>query len=161
MRTIHYAAAFFLAILDLAIKWLVLERVRPGEEISVIPGFFQLVLAKNTGVAFSLFSDGESSYRVALLTLINLLGLALVLYIARKIIFPWKPAYFCLSLIMAGILGNSIDRLIHGWVVDFLDVYLGAYHWPAFNLADSCLTVGVVCLAVYELFFHREEEPVP
>jgi signal peptidase II len=156
VRTIHYITAFFLVILDLTTKWLALGRIHPGEEISILPGFFQLILAKNPGVAFSLFSDGESIYKVAVFSLINLLGLALIIFLGHKMVFSWRLAPFCLSLIMAGILGNSIDRLVHGWVTDYLDFFLSSYHWPAFNLADSCITVGVFTLAIYELFFQKE-----
>jgi signal peptidase II len=157
LRTIHYLTAFFLAILDWVSKWLVLNHIGPVDEIQVIPGLFQLILAKNPGIAFSFFSEGESVYKTAVLTLFNLLGLSLIVFFGRTNLFRWRFAPYCFVSIMGGIIGNSGDRLVHGWVVDFLDVHLGGYHWPTFNLADSYITIGVLSLVAQELFLQKSE----
>ena len=110
----------------------------------VIPGFFNLIYVVNTGAAFSMFADVDSPWRHYFFVIIGvcaMVGLTIFAYSLRRehIIFT-----ISLGLIAGGAIGNLIDRLCYGHVVDFLDVYVGKYHWPAFNVADSAICVGAV-----------------
>ena len=112
---------------------------------AVIPGFFDLVHARNTGIAFSLFADAGPLVREWFLPTLTAAAIIFVL------ILFWRyegglRGRLALTLILAGAAGNLYDRLMYGYVTDFLDVYVGSYHWPAFNVADSCITVGAVLL---------------
>ncbi len=137
------AAGVFL--LDQASKWAVTETLSLGESRRVLPGVFNLTYVRNRGAAFGLFADVES--RVVLLLLIGFAVVALVLVSGLL----WRGATTALTgwglaLILGGALGNLLDRLRHGNVVDFLDFHLGSYHWPAFNGADSAIVVGAAVL---------------
>jgi signal peptidase II len=129
---------------DQMTKLLVLA-TRP--DITIIPGFFSLTFGTNTGVAFGLFR----SFPVVV-TLLGLAVLAAILiYLVRRAhVMTWLERVG-LTLVAGGASGNAIDRLRLGYVVDYLDFYVGSYHWPAFNLADSAISVGVVLLAVASL----------
>jgi signal peptidase II len=114
--------------------------------VDVIPltGFFNLVLVHNTGAAFSLFADQPGWQRFFFLG-IAIAAAAVILFLLRKT--ASRPLFsIALALILGGALGNVIDRFRYGYVVDFLDFYLGTWHWPAFNVADSAITLGAALL---------------
>ena len=114
----------------------------------VIPGFFNLVYVTNKGVAFSMFASVESPLRHYFFVSINIiafLGLSIAAFKMRRNHLLYTISF---ALIAAGALGNVIDRIRYGAVIDFLDFYFGSYHWPAFNVADSSICVGVVILFI-------------
>lgn len=115
-----------------------------GESKSVIPGFFQLTLVHNTGAAFGIGAKWSTPFFVVS----SLIAMAVVSYIFFRLKPGEELSRWGLVLIMSGALGNLIDRLRFGYVVDFLDVFVGKYHWPAFNVADSAITVGAVLFAI-------------
>ncbi len=137
-------------------KHLVEVHLPRGASEPVISGFLNLVHVRNTGVAFGLFaSDGGSTSWV--LTALGLVALAAV-----SIYFLWTPVrdrllLTALALVAGGAVGNLLDRVMAGSVTDFVDVYVGSYHWPAFNVADSAITVGIV-LMILDTFRHRPGE---
>jgi len=139
---------FFL--LDIGTKDFVAKNFRMSEEVMVIPHFFSLTYTTNRGIAFSLFADVESQWKMVLLTVIAIAALAYIFWIFLKESHHSKSTYFALALIAGGILGNSINRLATGAVVDFLDFHIGAFTWPTFNLADTfiCVGAGLVLLSV-------------
>lgn len=127
-----------LYLLDQATKWLVLAFISTDEMVVVVPGFFNLVQVHNTGAAFGMFKGNNWFF-------VGLASVALVaLYVMeRRGCFTDAPTRVAAALLVSGVLGNLTDRLIHGYVVDFLDVILPWYgHWPAFNVADSCICVA-------------------
>lgn len=130
-------------VLDHLTKQWVLHAFRPGEVLPVTD-FFNLVLVFNTGAAFSFLSDAAGWQRTFFVAL-ALIASAVILYLLRR---DYKRTLFALalSLILGGALGNLIDRLTLGHVVDFLDFHYAGYHWPAFNLADSAITLGAILL---------------
>jgi len=130
-------------LLDQLTKWLIQQTLVFGETVPVLP-FFNLVLVYNPGAAFSFLSTA-SGWQRELFVAIGLGASALIVYLLRR--HAGDP-YFCfaLSLILGGAIGNVIDRLVLGAVVDFLDVHVAGYHWPAFNLADSAITAGAALL---------------
>ena len=145
-----YLLIILLAIsFDFATKALILENLTRGEVIEVFP-FFNLVLAMNTGVSFSMFSNAGPYF----LTGLALCICAFIVYL----MFTEKDVYTrsCLALILGGAIGNIIDRLQFKAVVDFLDFHVFGYHWPAFNVADSCICVGVILL-LFRMIFKKEK----
>jgi len=145
-RWLWLAAA--IVVVDQLSKFAILRSLSFGERIAVVPGLFDLTLVYNRGAAFS-FLAGASGWQRWFFT-----GLG----IAAAIFIVWLLARhgsqrlfaFALALILGGAIGNVIDRVVHGQVVDFLLVYWQRWHWPAFNVADSGITVGAVLLIVDE-----------
>ncbi len=129
-----------LYLLDQATKWAVLRSFRHGETHTVIPGFFDLGRWHNTGAAFSLLSDSNPFFIGVAVVALGVLAI-----LARRGFFPDRLSRSGFALLLAGILGNLTDRIVHGYVVDFLlfDLHVPfANPWPAFNVADSCICVA-------------------
>ncbi len=110
--------------------------------ITVIPGFFDIVKAYNTGAAFSLFANRSSPLVSLVFHALTFLAILFVVYLLVKIPPDKKLQLASLNLIIGGAMGNLYDRFTYGHVVDFLDFYIGRYHWPAFNVADSSIVIG-------------------
>jgi signal peptidase II len=125
--------------LDQLTKWLIQQALAFGHSLRVLP-FFNLVLVYNPGAAFSFLSSAPGWQR-ELFVGIALAASALIVYLLRKHAHD-RVFCFALSLILGGAIGNLVDRLLLGAVVDFLDLHAFDYHWPAFNLADSGITLG-------------------
>jgi signal peptidase II len=140
-RVAPLLGAALVAALDQWIKRLVVE-ARP--DFTVIPGLFSVIYGTNTGVAFGLFRDFPLG--VTLLGLVLFAGI--LIYIIRAAPTADGLERAGLALLLGGAAGNLIDRFRRGYVVDYLDVYVGEYHWPAFNLADSAITVSVGLLVL-------------
>jgi signal peptidase II len=153
-KPIAVAIAFALVVLDQVTKSLILSHLELGERIEVT-GFFNLVLAMNRGAAFS-FLASQSGWQVVFfsgIAIVAILVIGVLLYRA-----PDRGPYILgLALILGGAAGNLVDRLRHGAVVDFLDFHFGGWHWPAFNVADSALTVGAALL-ILESFVQPKVE---
>ena len=145
--------AGLVVLADQAAKALVLARFAPGERLELAP-FFNLVLVYNKGAAFSFLSQA-SGWQKPLLVAFALAAAAVV-----SVLIVRRPGerLLCsgLALILGGALGNVVDRLRFGQVVDFLDFHAAGWHWPAFNVADSAITIGAALL-VLEGFVHREK----
>ncbi len=120
--------------------------------INVLPGFFRITHVVNQGAAFGLFSDSPSTLKSVLLILFSLLALMVVSTLLWRNSHALSAAGVALSLILGGAVGNLVDRLVQGHVVDFLDFYYDGYHWPAFNVADSAIVVGATLLVAKVLF---------
>ena len=140
--------AMLIMVLDQFTKVLVIGRFQYGDSLP-ITSFFNLVRVHNHGAAFSFLADAGGWQRW-FFTGLGLLATGLMVWMLRK--HPGQRL-FCaaISLILGGAVGNVIDRLLHGYVVDFLDFYWGTWHFPAFNLADSAITLGAVLLILDEL----------
>ena len=122
--------------------------------VSVIPGFFSISHIHNTGAIFGMFGGSGSRLIAILLTAASLTAMGLVIVYFLKTPASQKAMRFALSLILAGALGNFIDRLFRGYVIDFLEVHVKKFYWPTFNIADSCISIGAVLL-VFTLFSRR------
>lgn len=146
-------------VLDQWTKWLVELHLPHHAAQPLIPGFLNLTHVRNTGVAFGLFAAqgvGDGSW---LLTLLGIAALAAVGFY-----FWFAPArdrllLVALALVVGGAVGNLIDRMASGAVTDFIDVYVGAHHWPSFNVADSAISIGIVLMALdsFRVRRHRHE----
>ena len=137
-----YALASIVFALDRITKRIIESRMSVFDTYTVIPGFFDIVHARNRGAAFSMFADSTSPWRPVFLIGLSLAALILVAGILRKASSLDKPTAIGLSLILGGALGNVFDRIVSGAVTDFLDFYVGTLHWPAFNVADSAIVIG-------------------
>ncbi len=150
-------AAALVALDQLSKNWVLGNPVlmAPGGEIQVIPNFFSLRYTFNTGAAFSFLA--QQAWGISVLTLISAVA-AVVFLVLLLVKSGWPPLLpVSLLMILAGTVGNGIDRYTMGGVVDFLDFYYQNWHFPTFNLADSLITVGVVLLLIY-LFFREEKD---
>jgi signal peptidase II len=145
-----------LVALDQATKQLIARTVDLYESVTVIPGFFNLTRIHNKGAIFGTFSQSNNKLVFSLLTAASFAALALVITFFFKTPPGDKLMKVALTLIAAGALGNQFDRLIRGHVIDFLDFYIGKAHWPFFNAADSCITIGA-CLMLIILFRRKPE----
>jgi signal peptidase II len=135
-------------ILDLWSKHIALTHLQPYQPITFIEGFWNWTLAFNPGAAFSFLSDAGGWQRWLFSALaIGISGL-LVYWLSRIPRHDWRQA-LPFALIIGGALGNLVDRIRYGHVVDFVDWYVGSYHWPAFNVADAAIVGGAISLAVF------------
>jgi signal peptidase II len=135
-------------ILDQAAKWLALRQLGPGVPVNVIDGFFSLTLVMNPGLAFGMLGSVPSGWRW-IIALLSIGALGVLAALATRLLPEGGPvAAVAIGLIFGGAAGNLIDRARFGAVVDFLDFYWRGWHWPAFNVADSAISVGVALLAL-------------
>jgi signal peptidase II len=128
--------------LDQMTKYLAINYINPYDSIKIFP-FLHLVLVTNKGAAFGMFKHIGSSFFIAA----SVIAIIFVIYLMIR----GKEDHLGLSLILGGAIGNLIDRILYGRVVDFIDLSIGKYHWPAFNIADSALSVGVTIILLNNL----------
>lgn len=140
--------------LDQLTKWIVLTEVMVPPRVIEVTGFFNLVLVGNRGVSFGLFSSEAPWVQPAYAGFAALITLFLAIWLRRA---DNRLLALALGLVIGGAIGNAIDRLQHGAVVDFLDFHAAGYHWPAFNIADSAITVGVIFVLIEGLFAGRRQ----
>jgi signal peptidase II len=143
--------AGIVVVMDQVTKAIVIYTFSLHESLVVIPGFFSLVHIRNTGGAFGLLAGDATGMRSLFFLAISVLALIVILIFYSRITpdRPWIRVAF--AMIFGGALGNLIDRFRFGEVVDFLDFYIGNTHWPAFNIADSAISVGAVTLFIFAL----------
>ena len=140
-----------LVILDQVTKALVINFFNLYDSVVLLP-FINLTFVVNYGFAFGLLNNPSLNQ-----ILVSLVILAIIIYFLYLLIKTQDKIFqLTLTLILAGALGNFIDRIFRGFVIDFIDIYIGKYHWPAFNIADSCITVGFVVLMINILFLNKK-----
>ncbi len=147
MSSNHRKGKIFLLVLSIFIfdqitKFLALKFLAPDRVIKILP-FFNLVYIENTGTAFGMFKFLGSGFFIG----ISFIAICFLLYMT----FKDKKNWFIYALIIAGAIGNVTDRIIYGYVIDFIDIHVGGFHWPAFNIADSAISIGIV-LFIYQSF---------
>src|SRR5881628_3327521 len=145
------AVAATVVVLDQIVKAIVLDRLALGVPVPIIDGFLSFTLVMNPGLAFGLLGGLPTAWRwlVALLSIVALLILARVA--VRVLAEGGRIDTLAIGLVFGGAVGNLVDRARFGAVVDFVDVYFRGFHWPAFNVADSAITIGVAMLALAAL----------
>ena len=135
-------------VLDQITKLIALARLVPGVPVPVIDGFLALTLVLNPGIAFGLLASMPTEWRW-LVALLSLVALVILVRVALRILpYGGWADHGAIGLIFGGAVGNLVDRARFGAVVDFVDIHYRGWHWPAFNVADSAITVGVALLAV-------------
>lgn len=157
-----YLVALAVLLLDQTTKEAIIRSLRLGQSIPVIPGFFDIIYVLNPGAAFGFLATLSDPVRNPFFIAISVVAAALIVFYHARYLRQHQLATIALSLILGGALGNLIDRLRYGMVVDFLDVHVRQYHWPAFNVADSAISVGVGLMLVDMLLdWHREKRKLP
>ncbi|HKQ19552.1 MAG TPA: signal peptidase II [Candidatus Eisenbacteria bacterium] len=155
-NTLFAACAAFVVLLDQATKWMASARLELGEPVLVLGDFVRLTLVHNTGAAFGLFPGSRGPFIV-----ISVLAIGVVLYLFLRETHRNVQNRVLLGCILGGAIGNLIDRVRLGWVVDFIDMGIGQTRWPVFNVADSAVTLGVVFLAWNLARAGRDAAPYP
>lgn len=145
-----------LVIADQVTKAVVHRSMTLHESIPVVPSV-NLTYTRNPGAAFSLLADADPTFRGWFFLVVSVVALTLITVFLRRVERGDWWTLIGLSLILGGAVGNVIDRIRHGEVIDFIDLYLGRYHWPVFNLADSGITIGMVMLLGHALLQRRPE----
>ncbi|GAB6084065.1 signal peptidase II [Desulfuromonas carbonis] len=133
-------------VLDQATKLYVDSHFRLHESVTVIENFFHFTYVRNKGAAFGIFAD--SAIRIPFFITVSLVAAGGILWYLRRLKESQKLVSFSLALIFSGAIGNLIDRVRFGEVIDFIDVHWYQYHWPAFNVADSAISIGVTLLLI-------------
>ncbi len=157
MTRIGIVLALLVAVFDQISKWWILADVMSPPAVIPVTPFFNLVLVWNRGVSFGILNQGSAWVPWLLSALAAAICVGLFIWLRRA---ESRRLAAALGLIIGGALGNLVDRLRFGAVVDFLDVHAGGYHWPAFNVADAAITVGVGILLIDSLIAGREERKV-
>jgi signal peptidase II len=155
-REIYFFLASSVLIMDQVTKLIVAKTIPLYDSVNVIPGFFRISHVLNRGAAFSLFADLRSPWTPIALLVFSFIVMTVITIILWKSKRVFNRTNVGLSLILGGALGNFLDRLLHGSVVDFLAFRLGNYHWPDFNLADSGIVSGAGLLLL-DVFFQPKE----
>jgi len=135
-----------LIFLDQVTKFFVSSHIPLNHAFVVFPKFFAITHIRNPGVAFGLFADYDSDIKSLVFVGFSTVALGAILVFFHQAPRGRKLVHWGLILIFSGAIGNLIDRIVYKEVIDFLDIYIGGYHWPAFNIADSCITIGVVMM---------------
>jgi len=149
--------AAVIVVVDQITKSAVMARFSLHETLEIIPGLFNLVYVMNPGAAFGFLADASATFRYVFFIGITIAAAGLIVYYLVKSNLRNMLLAVSLTLIFGGAVGNLIDRLRFGAVVDFLDVYIGAAHWPAFNVADSAITCGAI-LMIWEMLRNRKSK---
>lgn len=159
-KVAYFLVSLVVLVLDQLTKLWATAKLKPVDSMEVIPGLFRFTYALNRGVAFSLFADSEFEVRWILSAISAVAAVAVLVYLWRTAAAQWRLSS-ALSLLLAGIVGNLIDRVRLGEVVDFLDFHwYDSYTWPTFNIADAAICVGAFLLAM-EMMKEGKEEKTP
>jgi len=149
---------FAIVILDQLTKWQVTRTLRLHESISIIPDLFSITYIRNSGAAFGILAGSHSGFRLVFFGITSAVALALLGTIYVRLSPADWLGQVSVAAIFGGAVGNLIDRVRFGEVIDFLDFSLLGYHWPAFNVADAAITVGV-CFLIGHFFLHKAKVP--
>lgn len=144
-------------VIDQWTKWLIHSRMEIGEGFTVIPGFFDIIHARNTGAAFGMLQGIPETLRLPFFGLVTLVACGAILVIFWRAADESALLKAVLCLIIAGALGNLTDRFIFGEVVDFLSFHVGGFRWPTFNMADTWISLGMAGLLVQTFLLPGKE----
>ncbi|MDX8044948.1 signal peptidase II [Gracilibacillus sp. S3-1-1] len=148
-----YVVALAVIFVDQLTKWLVVANMDLGERITVIDSFFYLTSHRNSGAAWGIL-EGQMIF----FYIITLVVIGFIIFYIQKFGKESRWLRLALAFVLGGAIGNFIDRLFRQEVVDFVDVYIGTYDYPIFNVADSALVVGVILIFVYTLLDERNKK---
>jgi signal peptidase II len=157
-REFYLGVALLVALVDQVVKSFVDRLMSLHESRVLVDGFLHLTYVRNRGAAFGILSDAQLPYQSVLFSLVSAVALLAIAVYAWRLPAGSHLPRLALSLVIGGAVGNLIDRARLGYVIDFVDAFWGSYHWPAFNVADSAISVGVVLL-VFDILRHPHSEP--
>jgi signal peptidase II len=143
---IFFITSAAIILFDQITKYFIDSSMSVGDSFPVIQGLFNITYVRNPGAAFGIFSKSPEVFRTVFLIVVTSAAMILILYYIRMNRERGIPLNLALSMIFGGAIGNLIDRIRFGEVIDFLDFYIGSHHWPAYNLADSAISTGAVLL---------------
>ena len=155
-RGVYAAIAAVIVIADQITKLVVDSTMELHESRPIVEGLLSLTYVQNRGAAFGMLNRADLPYQPALFVALSVVALLAIGTYAARLPLTHRLAQTALTLVLAGAVGNLIDRVRLGYVIDFVDVYWRAHHWPAFNVADSAITVGV-CLLVLDVIWSPDE----
>ena len=146
-------------VLDQITKYVIQTHVQLHDSITVVPGFFNITHVRNKGAAFGILSTLPEFWRSAFFITVTLVAVAAIIVLIIKT--HERLLVYAFSLIAGGAIGNVVDRIRYGEVVDFIQWYVKSYYWPSFNVADSAISIGVVLLAFEMLFGTNTKSQAP
>jgi signal peptidase II len=145
----YYLIALLVLLIDYLTKWIVRVHLNPNQPVEVVPGFLQFSYWENSGVAFGLFDTVTSVWKPYILASMAIVAVIIILIYSAHMPPERKLMQVSLAVMVGGILGNFLDRVIRGYVIDFIDFHIyNTYHWPTFNAADSAITIGIALLLI-------------
>ncbi len=149
MKYRFYLLTLGVFALDHITKWAVRVQLDQSSVIEILPSYLRLACVRNSGVAFGLFADFESPWKPYILAAMAVIAVIVILIYSSRMPLTRTLLQVALAVTLGGILGNFTDRLIHGFVIDFIELHVGdAFHWPTFNIADSAITAGIALLMI-------------
>ncbi len=153
-----FVIMLLVVICDQLSKLWILQNFALYDSTVIIPGFFNLTFLRNTGAAFGILAGQPALWRQVFFVTLAMVALVVIIFMQRKL--GPQNSWFTISLgfISGGAIGNLIDRVAYGSVIDFFDFYVTTHHWPAFNVADSGITVGVAIFLITQFLEEREKE---
>jgi signal peptidase II len=161
LRLIYAGLALGVVVVDQIVKLVVDRLLVLHESHELIAGLLQLTYVRNRGAAFGFFNDFEFRGQVVVFSIISVAAQVAIAFYAYRLAATRRLPQTALALILGGAVGNLLDRLVRGYVIDFVDVYWKSHHWPMFNVADSAISVGVGLLVLDMLRDARESESDP
>ena len=150
--------AIWIISVDQWTKSTVMEKLPLHQSIKVVEGFFSLTHVRNTGGAFGIFGGARGGLGSVLFLVVSLVAIGCIFILFFRLRDGDKHLSLSYSLILSGAIGNLIDRVRYGEVVDFLDFYISSFHWPAFNIADSAICVGIALMALELLLYDHKKK---
>ena len=163
-RVLPFVAAVAVFVLDRITKDLIKTRLSLWDAWNAVPGLLNIVHTENPGIAFGMLSNLENPWRNVFLIGFSALVLAIISAVLLRMGGQGKLLRMGLALVMGGALGNLFDRIVHGTVTDFVELHVGEHYFPAFNVADSAITIGA-CLLLLDMWYSKERKsqtaPVP
>ena len=149
MKNKYYSVALLLLLIDYLTKWVVRVRLDANQPIEIIPGYLRLSYWENSGVAFGLFDAVASVWKPYILAALAVVAVVVIVVYSGHMPPERKLLRGSLAIIIGGILGNFADRIVRGYVIDFIDFHIyDTFHWPTFNVADSAITIGIALLLI-------------
>lgn len=158
-RSRYLVLSLFVLVLDQWSKWLVEVKLADRGSLEVIPNLLDFTYVRNTGVAFGLFAAHGDETGKWILTGLGLAALLFVGYYFKAVPLRDRPLLVALALVLGGAVGNLLDRALSGAVTDFVDFYVGTYHWHTFNVADSAISIGITIMVLAT--FRKAPEAAP
>jgi signal peptidase II len=149
------AIGMLVFVADQATKLLIRKTVDLHDSIPVLDGFIDIVHARNPGAAFSFLANAPAWFRGPFFVVISITAIVVLLYVIARLPLEDRLMRIALGGVLGGALGNLLDRLMYGEVTDFVDLHWRSYHWPAFNVADSSITLAVIAVIAQALFSGR------
>jgi signal peptidase II len=149
MRKRYYLVALLILGLDHLSKWIARAKLTPDLPVEIIPGYLRLSYWENSGVAFGFFNEVASSWKPYILAAMAIVAVIVIVIYGRRMPAGRKLLQLSLAIMIGGILGNFVDRIIRGYVVDFIDFHIhDSFYWPTFNIADSAITIGIALILI-------------